>query len=152
MLFLKKHKFSYLLFFLFIDIFSCLRLDYLVHTPLSNDEIFSNSNIKFFFKAKRDQEILIDSPDLYQVRYPGGVMGYNYTTLFTISKQEKHVEILYKNQYIQNKIKFVPFDNCDGMHIQVESESSMNIPRFIHKRIIHDRIQEMMKKITSLSS
>lgn len=151
MYFFKIKKYLYFLCcFLFVDLFHSLRLDYLLHTPLTKEEIFSSKNIKIFFNTKHDQQVLVDCDNLYQVQYPSGIMGYNYTTLFTISKEEQHVEILYKNNYIENKIMFIPFKNADGMYIQVESNSPLNIPKFLHKRIINDRMKEMMKKISLL--
>ena len=138
-------------FFLFMDVFSSLRLDYLLHTPLTKEEIFSSNNIKLFFNAKKNQHVLIDCDDLYQVQYPSILMGYNYTTLFTIAKEQEKVEILYKNNYIQNKITFLPFENSKGMHIKVESNSPLGIPRFLHKKIINDRMKEMLEKISKLT-
>lgn len=143
-------KFLSLCFFLVFDVIGALQLDYLLQTPLTKEEIFSSKNIKLFFHEKKNQRVLIDSQDYYQVQYPSSLLGYNYTTLFTIAKEPEKVEIQYKNNYIENKITFSSLHTENGMHIKVVSNSPLGIPLFLHKKIINDRMKGMMQKIATL--
>ena len=147
----KKLYFIFWLFILF-DFISCLRLDYFLNTHLTNNDIFSPKNMNLFFETKKDQKVLIDSKDLYKVKYPGKILGYQYTNLFTMKKESKQVEIFCKNEYIENKIIFLELENIKGISIQVESTSSFNIPHFLHKRIIKERMKIIMDKLSELKN
>lgn len=139
-------------FFLLFDFVSCLRLDYFLNTHLTNNDIFSPKNMNLFFETKKDQKVLIDSKDLYKVKYPGKILGYKYTNLFTMKKESKQVEIFCKNEYIENKIVFIELENSKGISIQVESTSSFKIPSFLHKRIIKERMKIIMDKLSELNN
>ena len=86
------------------------------------------------------------------MQYPGKILGYQYTNLFTIKKEPKQVEIFCKNEYIENKIVFVELENSKGISIKVESTSSFNIPHFLHKRIIKERMKIIMDKLSELTN
>ena len=138
--------------FIFFDFISCLRLDYFLNTHLTNEDIFSPKNMDLFFKTKKEQKVLVDSKDFYKVKYPGKILGYHYTNLFTIKKEPKQVEIFCKNEYIENRVIFLELENIKGISIQVESVSSLKIPNFLHKRIIKERMKTIINKITEMSS
>lgn len=138
--------------FILFDFVSCLRLDYFLNTHLTNNDIFSPTNMNLFFETKKDQKVLIDSKDFYKVQYPEKILGYQYTNLFTIKKEPKQVEIFCKNEYIKNKIVFIELENSKGISIQVESTSSFNIPHFLHKQIIKERMKIIMNKLSKLTN
>ena len=67
----------------------------------------------------------------------------------TLFKNYDEFKIQINNYYMNNTITFKK-NNHNTLHINLVSNSKMNIPRYIHKKILNKKINQIINTIQTL--
>ena len=67
----------------------------------------------------------------------------------TLTKNNDIFKIQINNRYMNNTITFTKND-INTLHINLISDSNMNIPTYIHKKILNKKINQIINTITQL--
>jgi hypothetical protein len=124
-----------------------INLDYYVNTKLNNYELFTNDNLKTILKT--DQDIQFNDNDIISFDYKSSVTGIKVKSNMTLIKNYENFKIQINNYYMNNTITFTK-KYYDTLHINVISDSNMNIPKYIHKKILNKKINQIIDTITQL--
>lgn len=124
-----------------------LNLNYYINTNLNNYELFTNKNLKTILKINEDIEF--NNNNVISFDYDSYVTGIKVKSKMTLFKNYDEFKIQINNYYMNNTITFKK-NNYNTLHINLISDSKMNIPRYIHKKIINKKIKQIINTINSL--
>ena len=124
-----------------------LNLNYYIQTDLNNYELFTNNNLKTILKLNEDIEFT--NNDIVSFDYNSYVTGIKVKSKMTLFKNYDEFKIQINNYYMNNTITFKK-NNYDTLHINLVSNSKMNIPRYIHKKILNKKINQIINIIQTL--
>lgn len=141
-------NFKRVILFSFITSFiEPLNLDYYVNTKLNNHELFTNENLKMILKT--DNDIEFNNNNIITFDYNSFVTGIKVKSTMTLTKNYDAFKIQIDNYYMNNTITFKKND-FNTLHINLLSDTTMNIPKYIHKRILNKKINKIIQIIHEL--
>mgnify|MGYP004346533663 CR=1 FL=1 len=124
-----------------------INLDYYVNTNLNNCEIFTNDNLKTILNT--DQDIQFNNNNIISFNYKSYVTGIKVNSNMTLTKDYDKFKIQIDNYYMNNTIIFNKKYH-DTLHINLISNTNMNIPKYIHKKILNKKINQIIEIIHKL--
>ena len=124
-----------------------INLDYYVDTNLNNHQLFTNDNLKTILKT--DKDIQFNNDNIISFDYNTSVTGIKVKSNMTLTKNNDIFKIQINNRYMNNTIIFTKND-INTLHINLISNSNMNIPTYIHKKILNKKINQIIDTITQL--
>ena len=124
-----------------------INLNYYVDTNLDNHQLFTSDNLKTILKT--DKNIEFNHDNVVSFDYKTSVTGIKVKSNMTLTKNNDIFKIQIDNRYMNNTITFTK-DNYNTLHINIISDSNMNIPTYIHKKILNKKINQIINTITHL--
>ena len=123
------------------SIYTTINLDYYVNTNLNNHELFTNDNLKTILNT--DQDIQFNNNNIISFNYKSSVTGIKVNSNMTLIKDYDKFKIQIDNYYMNNTIIFNK-EYQDTLHINLISKTNMNIPKYIHKKILNKKINQII--------
>ena len=133
------------LFFLSLTSFAamvtCLRIDEMVHTTLTNQQIFYANKMGFPIPSHAN---LTRTPLTF--KYPAKFSGIQVPCDMAIQAEKSKMRIEIQNRLMKNIVVFEKVAP-DLLHIQFDSHLYVRIPKRIHLYIIQKKLDELIDQI-----
>jgi hypothetical protein len=141
--FLKKLS---TLFIVILPFFDALQIQEIIHTPLTNSQIFQSNLIGYPVPSKTQFD---NYKEPIRFKYVSSFSGIRVTSDMSVERIDNKMKIEINNRLMKNTLIFEKI-KPDILHIQFDSHLYVHIPRRIHLYILEKKLKELMNKIQNV--
>lgn len=126
-----------------LPILNALQIQDVIHTSLTNAQIFQSNLIGFPIPAKTQFD---DCKNPIRFQYVSSFSGIRVSSDMSVERIDQKMKIEIKNRLMKNTLIFEKI-KPDLLHIQFDSHLYVHIPQKIHLYILQKKLKELIQKI-----